>query len=198
MDDWRRTAASGLIVLVPILICAYIITFVYTLIVHLPILDSVHPPVLRVVLILFICGLCILSVGYLMRTTLGRFLDQRFDALVNRFPGIRTIHGGLKRAVRTAVMHQDAVREPVKIQVWHDHHMSGIRTGNWTDDGREIIYIPGSPDITAGFLAEIEPENIVETDETLLEVLVRLISLGFGDSAENTAETSYTELVDDQ
>ena len=182
MVPWRRTFASGLIVLVPILVCVYPLAWLYGVLIRIPVLQGIQPPVLRVLLIVLVFGLYVMSIGYLMRTTVGGLVDSRIDATVNRFPGIRLFHSGIKEAISTVVLRRDVVGTPVKVELWADMYLTAFRTGTRTPDGRESLFVPGAPDVTSGLVVEVRSEDVIETDETLMDALVRLVSCGFGET----------------
>jgi len=60
--------------------------------------------------------------------------------------------------------------------------MTAFKTGKTTDDGRIVLFLPTAPNITTGFVIEIEPEDVTEVDERVEEALMRILSAGFGDS----------------
>ena len=99
-------------------------------------------------------------------------------------PGIRLIHPSIKAVVQTVFIRRNVAQMVIKIEVSENVYLSALRTGNWTADGREVVFIPGAPDVTSGIVVEIHPAAIIETDETFIEVLVRLVSCGFGDARD--------------
>ena len=182
MATWRRTFVSGLVVVLPILVCVSPLVWLYGFVIRIPVLQGLEPPILRVLLIVLVPGMYIMSMGYLMRTTFGGLVDRRIDATVDRFPVIRHLHSGVKEAISTVVLRQDIVGRPVKVQLWADMYVTAFRTGTRTPDGRETVFVPGAPDVTSGLVVEVESEDVIETDETLLDAFVRLLSCGFGET----------------
>ena len=43
------------------------------------------------------------------------------------------------------------------------------------------MFLPTAPNITTGFVIEVDPDDITETDERVEEALTRVLSAGFGD-----------------
>ena len=43
--------------------------------------------------------------------------------------------------------------------------MTAFKTGKVTEDGREVLFLPTSPNITTGFVIEVESSRITELDE---------------------------------
>ncbi len=60
--------------------------------------------------------------------------------------------------------------------------MTAFKTGKVADDGRVVLFLPTSPNITTGYVIEVEPERITELDEDVEDALTRVLSAGFGDA----------------
>ncbi|MFP9192664.1 DUF502 domain-containing protein [Natronosalvus vescus] len=205
MTSWKRDFASGLIVLGPILITLYILYWLYGIIAGVTpglILDAdVLTPLipdgafegagrtreqiaqfLRVVVVLTVFIILTLSMGYLMRTTVGGLLERVLDNLANRVPGLRVVYNASKMAAETAFGEQDSLQKPVKLETWNGLRMTAFKTGKTTDDDREVLFLPTSPNITTGFVIEVESDRITELDEDVEDALTRVLSAGFGDA----------------
>ncbi|QSW99620.1 DUF502 domain-containing protein [Haloterrigena alkaliphila] len=207
MASWKRDFASGLIVLGPILVTLYVIYWLYGLLAGLtPELilqpDALVPLVpgtgdqavqtrkqlaqfLRVVVALTVFIILTFSVGYLMRTTVGSLVERVVDNVANRVPVMRVVYNASKMAAETAFGEQDSLQKPCKIETWSGLRMTAFKTGKTTDDGREVLFLPTSPNITTGFVVEVESENIIELDEDVEDALTRVLSAGFGDANRN-------------
>ncbi|MCU4739814.1 DUF502 domain-containing protein [Halobacteria archaeon AArc-m2/3/4] len=207
MTSWKRDFASGLVVLGPILVTLYIIYWLYGFI------AGVTPGVifeaeslewlitgtgeqsqqarehlaqfLRVVVILTVFVILTFSIGYLMRTTVGGLVERMVDDIANRVPGLRVVYNASKMAAETAFGEQDSLQTPVKLETWNGLRMTAFKTGKTADDGREVLFLPTSPNITTGFVIEVESERITELDEDVEEALTRVLSAGFGDAERN-------------
>ncbi|MFP8888420.1 DUF502 domain-containing protein [Natrialbaceae archaeon A-CW2] len=205
MTSWKRDFASGLIVLGPILVSLYILFWLYGIIAGMTpgvILDAdVLTPLipdgafegadqtreqlaqfLRVVVVLTVFIILTLSMGYLMRTTVGGLLERILDNLANRVPGLRVVYNASKMAAETAFGEQDSLQTPVKLETWDGLRMTAFKTGRTTDDDREVLFLPTSPNITTGFVIEVESDRITELDEDVEDALTRVLSAGFGDA----------------
>jgi uncharacterized membrane protein len=125
--------------------------------------------------------LLVFSAGYLMRTTAGRVLEGVIDDTINRVPVLRVLYNASKLAVETALTGTDELQTPVKIEPWPGMRMTAFKTGKQTADGRETVFLPTAPNITTGFVIEVDPDDITETDERVEEALTRVLSAGFGD-----------------
>jgi uncharacterized membrane protein len=195
-SSWKRDIASGLIVLVPLLVTAYVVAFIYQAIANLPFLEATLgglPVVVRVLLTLLLFGLLVLAVGYLMRTTVGDILEEILDGAMNRLPGLRVVYNASKMAVETAVSGPDELQTPVKLETWNGMRMTAFKTGKTTDDGRDVLFLPTAPNITTGYVVEVEPDAYTEIDETVEDSLTRILSAGFGENEDHGIDIDVTE-----
>jgi uncharacterized membrane protein len=190
---WKRDFASGLIILLPLLVTAYIIYWLYVRLAGIPLPVNIDPidifgvtihvqSPLRVGLTLMIFVLLVFSMGYLMRTAFGAVIEDAIDGLMNQLPGLRVVYNASKMAVETAVSGADELQEPVKLETWEGLRMTAFKTGKRTDDGREVLFLPTAPNITTGYVIEVDPAKYEETDETVEDALTRVLSAGFGEA----------------
>jgi uncharacterized membrane protein len=191
MSSWKRDTARGLIVVFPLLVTAYIIAWLYNQLARVPspLPQNVYgspflAELLGVLVLLVVFVLLILSVGYLMRTALGDIVEEGLDELVNQLPGLRVVYNASKMAVETAVSGTDDLQAPVKLETWTGTRMTAFKTGKTTPDGRDVLFLPTAPNITTGFVIEVDPEQYQETDERVEDALTRILSAGFGETNE--------------
>lgn len=197
MVTWKRDFASGLIVLVPVIVTLWVVIWLYNFIAAAPFLAVIDEDLLatvglawatdfvRVLLTLIVFGLLVLGIGYLMRTAIGNVVESWLDGIMNRLPGLRVIYNASKMAAETALTGTESLQTPVKVELWGDVRLTAFKTGKRTRDGRELLFMPTAPNITTGFVIEVEPEDIIETDERVEEALTRLLSAGFGDNGNS-------------
>ncbi|WP_255151160.1 DUF502 domain-containing protein [Halorarius halobius] len=196
-SSWKRDFASGLVVLVPILVTAFVVAYVYTAILSIGILSDVFPQgtkgytIVLVTLVIFV--LVVLSIGYLMRTTLGDLMEAGLDSLFNRLPGLRIVYNASKMAAETALSGTDDLQAPVKLETWNGMRMTAFKTGKSTRDGRDVLFLPTAPNITTGFVIEVDPGEYEETDESVEDALTRILSAGFGESRDQSIPIDITE-----
>lgn len=189
----KRDIASGLVVLIPILITLYVILWFYSTVTNVPLLRELVSPDLvqgnvaiaefiQFLLTLVLFGALVILIGYLMRTAVGRIIETMIDDLINRIPGLRVVYNASKMAVETTLAEGSGLQAPVKVEPWDGMRMTAFKTGKRTADGRELIFMPTAPNITTGFVMEVDPDDLIEVDETVEEALTRTISAGFGDA----------------
>jgi uncharacterized membrane protein len=199
MATWKRDAASGLIVLLPILVTAFVILWLYGVVANVPFLEQAVDAALfggnqaaaeiaRVLLTLVVFAVLVFSAGYMMRTAVGRVLEARLDEMMNSVPILRVVYNASKMAVETALGGTENLQRPVKLETWNGVRMTAFKTGRTTADGREMLFLPTAPNITTGFVIEVDPENIEETGESVEDALTRVISAGFAESERDVAD----------
>jgi uncharacterized membrane protein len=195
MASWKRDFASGLIVLVPLLVTAIFLAWIYTRLASVPIPVDTEP--IRVLITIVIFVLLAFSVGYLMRTAVGSVLERAIDDAMNQLPGLRVIYNASKMAVETALSGPEELQTPVRLEVWDGLRMTAFKTGKTTPDGRDVLFLPTSPNITTGYVIEVEPDRYTESDEAVEDALTRVLSAGFGDSDDRRKNESIRELFND-
>ncbi|MFB6071275.1 MAG: DUF502 domain-containing protein [Halanaeroarchaeum sp.] len=199
MASWKRDFVSGLIVLLPIVVTLYVVWWLFTRLAAIALLSSVVTnPVVGVLLTLLLFLLVVFSVGYMMRTAMGSIVEDLIDRLFNRVPLLRIVYNASKMAVETALLGTSDLQKPVKVAVWNDMRMTAFKTGQTTDDGRDVLFLPTAPNITTGYVIEVEPDQYEETGERVEDALTRVLSAGFGDTSETDVSPLLPEDDDDQ
>jgi uncharacterized membrane protein len=184
MSSWKRDAASGLVVLLPIIVTLYIVHWLYKQIAQVP-LPGVDNELYQVALTIVVFTMLVLSVGYMMRTAVGSLVEGAIDGVMNRVPGLRVVYNASKMAAETALSDTTDLQAPVKLETWEGMRMTAFKTGKTTEDGRELLFLPTAPNITTGFVVEMDPSDFEETDETVEDALTRVLSAGFGETSES-------------
>jgi uncharacterized membrane protein len=206
MATWKRDIASGLIVLLPLIVTAYVIAYIFGILANSALIPGIDPQalqsagipivylgVIRVATTLVVFFLLVLSIGYMSRTAFGDIFEGVIDDLMNRLPGLRVVYNASKMAVETAVSGADDLQKPVKLETWNGLRMTAFKTGKVTDDGRHVLFLPTAPNITTGFVIEVEPDEYTETDERVEDALTRILSAGFGESRDKGVPIDVTD-----
>lgn len=190
MASWKRDFASGLIILTPVLVTLFVVAWIFNQLASVPV--PVDNDYARVALTLAVFVLLVFAIGYLMRTAVGAVVESTLDSLINRLPGLRVVYNASKMAAETALGGTENLQAPVKVETWNGMRMTAFKTGKKTDDGRDLLFLPTAPNITSGYVIEVEPHEYTETDESLEDALTRVLSAGFGE----TNETGISQLLD--
>lgn len=201
MDSVKGDFGRGLIVIGPVLVTLFIVYTLYSFIANFTpgillnaeTLEAVLPGVgeyareqlagfLRVLAFVATLALAMYAIGQTTETTTGEVFEGIVDYLANRVPVIRVVYNASKTATETTIGTGDTLQTPVKIDTWGGLRMTAFKTGRTSPDGRVLLFLPTSPNITTGFVLEVAPEEITELDETVEEALTRVVSAGFGDA----------------
>lgn len=185
MSVLRETFVEGLVTLTPITLFFIIVWWIYSVLSSLAVVAFMVPPALRVVVVFVLFAIILFVLGRLMRTAVGRLFDRFVVDLINRFPVVRVLYNAIKRTMETFVDQYQSIQQPVKIELWEGCRMAAFKTGHRTADGKVVLFIPGAPEISAGFVAAVDPDKLIQTDESLMDVLVRLLSCGYGEGEQS-------------
>ncbi len=194
MTTWKRDFASGLVILVPIIVTLYVVYWLFARVAAFALLTgTVSNPLARVLLTLLVFVLLVFAIGYLMRTALGTLAEDFIDGLFNRLPGLRIVYNASKMGVQTALTGTSDLQTPVKVEVWENMRMTAFKTGKQTDDDRDLLFLPTAPNITTGYVIEVEPQHYEEIDESVEDALTRVLSAGFGDTEKRDLAATLLE-----
>ncbi|MFB6282784.1 MAG: DUF502 domain-containing protein [Halobacteria archaeon] len=201
-DELKKDLISGIIALAPVVATVYVLYWLYSLIVNLPglsLLNITGNPVFdNIIKFFFTVGLTlgVLAVfGRLVKGAGGIVVQDRMDSLANSIPGIRLIYNATSMAFETLLGDTGEFQKPIKIEVMDGVRVTGFLTGNKTEDGREIVFVPTSPNVTSGYVLEIESKHIMDTNEGVESALTRVLTAGFG-TEETEADLEAGKLGD--
>ena len=193
MHTLRRYFVAGLLVWIPLGITLWVLKLLVDIMdqsllllpgrLHSEALFGFHVPGLGIILTLAI----VLATGALAANFFGRKLLELGDRALNRIPIVRSIYGGVKQISDTLFSPEGkAFRRAVLVRYPHqgawtvalvtgtpEHEVSDIL-------GREQIsvFVPTTPNITAGFFLIVPRSETIELDMTVDEALKYIISMG--------------------
>lgn len=193
-NSWRdrRFVTRGATVLAPVLVTGYIVFWLVQRITVIPGMDllNVTPyspinQILKLGVFLFGGMVLVALTGRLTGTKPGLKMEKALDRTMDSIPFIGQVYSITKTASDTVLHGSDRLTEPVKID-FDGLRLTAYRTGNSTEDGREILFLPTSPNVTTGLVLEAVSEKLSEPEEPYETVLRRTFSAGFGE--ESTGE----------
>ncbi|PSG99371.1 MAG: hypothetical protein BRC29_04575 [Nanohaloarchaea archaeon SW_7_43_1] len=194
-DKTKKPAIAGIIVLTPILITLFIIDWTLDKINQIPYIEFLNltdkviiNESIKLVFIISLGAFLATSIGRTVQTKKGFKAERLMDRFVDKIPFLGTIYSIAKVTADTVFNGADEFSDPVKLEV-HGMKVTGYRTGN-TLDGKEIIFVPTSPNVTTGFVVEIDPEEVIETEDTPREAFTRTLSAGFGEAGPQKPKRS--------
>lgn len=188
MASVRRDAISGLVVVGPLAVTLLALLFLFRLIAGAPFVAWIEPAVLRVPAALVVGVLVVLLTGQFMRTAFGTVVNDAVGDVINHIPGIRVVYNASELAVETALSSGEERTEPIKFEAWSGLRVTAFYTGNRTEDGRLLCFFPTAPNITTGYVIEVEEADVEFTGESIEQALIRILSAGLGEPDHPSAE----------
>ncbi|RCW75998.1 DUF502 domain-containing protein [Pseudorhodoferax soli] len=194
MNALRKWLATGLLVVVPAVITAWVLEWVIsTLDQTLLILPSAwhpdrllgfHVPGFGVLLALAI----LLSVGAVASNFLGRKLVDWWNQLLHRIPIVRSIYSGVKQVSDTVFSENgNAFRTAVLVQwphagMWTIAFVTGTPRGDTANhlppQDYLSVYVPTTPNPTGGYFVLVKASDCVELRMSVDEALKYIVSMG--------------------
>lgn len=190
----RAYLLAGVLLTAPIAITIYIVWLVVTF-VDRSVANALPPaynpnqylpfdvPGLGLILV----GAFLIVVGWLAAGILGRFFLRVSEGVLNRMPVVRSVYGAVKQIFETILAERaNAFSKVVLIQfprqgMWRIGFVTGMIPGNVQEiapGGIVNVFVPNSPNVTAGFLVLVPQHEIVEVDLTPEEGLKLVVSGG--------------------
>lgn len=187
MDVLKRNLASGLIFVAPLAIAGFVIYYLVSWIGGVPLIAAIDPWYLRAPIVITIFAVTVMGVGYLMRTAAGRYVAESIGVMIGHIPVLRIVYNAASLAIDTAIGETGGQTEPVKFEAWNGLRVTAFATGKTTEDGRVICFFPTAPNITTGYVIEVEEKDLERTGEGIERALIRVLSAGFGDRSAGDA-----------
>ncbi len=180
--------ASGLVVLVPVVVTVLVLRLVLaaTASILLPIIDPAFEswsPFLRAALSLVLLVMIVYILGEITTHVVGRRILGMGDAILLRVPFVKVVYSASKQVV-TAFRRPSA--RAFKSVVFVDFPREGMRavafvTGKIVRPDEETwytVFVPTTPNPTTGFLQVVRESEVVRTDFTVEEGIKMIMSLG--------------------
>lgn len=189
----KKIFLTGLVVIVPIGLTIYILTFLIGimdgLLTIIPqryqpdTLIGYHIPgfgIIVTILLIFICGLMTNSI-------IGNKVVLYGEALLDKIPFVRSIHMAIKKIVDSMVMYRTRSFKKVVLVEFprKGAYTLGFVTGVPSDaiqrkTGQRCIsvYVPTTPNPTSGYFMIFQEDEVVQLDMSVEEAFTLIISCG--------------------
>lgn len=194
MNALRKWLATGLLVVVPAVITAWVLEWVIstldqTLLIlpaawHPDRLLGFHVPGFGVLLALGI----LLLVGAVASNFVGRKLVDWWNGLLHRIPIVRSIYSGVKQVSDTVFSENgNAFRTAVLVQwphagMWTIAFVTGTPRGDTANhlppEDYLSVYVPTTPNPTGGYFVLVKASDCVELRMSVDEALKYIVSMG--------------------
>lgn len=197
IGDPKKPATAGTIVLAPVFVTLLVVGWLFDKIAAIPgnqyfniatgfgINNAAAAfyinQTFKLTIILLLAGIAVTGVGRLVNTRAGFRFEKALDTVFGAIPFLGTVYDITKVSTETVLGGSEDFSRPVKLEV-NGLRLTGFKTGKKADDGRDIIFVPTAPNITSGFVVELEEEDYEDTGETAESALTRILSAGFGHS----------------
>lgn len=187
--DLRRRLLSGLLVIVPLGITAFVLNFLYifTAGVLAPVVRSVvgeKPPYMLGVISVLVFLAVLYVVGLIATAVIGRRLIAFAERLIQQIPLVKTVYSASKQVVE-AFSPQDRTsmfKSAVFVEFPRPGMMAlGFLTGRIrTHDGVEYakVFIPTTPNPTTGFFEIVPPQDVLHSSLNVEDAVKMLMSGG--------------------
>jgi len=200
----KKPASAGLIVLLPVLAVLIVVDWLFHKIEQMPggdifnisniiyINETVNYYLnqsFKLAMFLIIGALIVTGAGRFVKTQKGFKAEKWLDKAFDKIPFLGTVYNLTKVTTETVLGGAEDLSKPVKIE-HGQFRLNAFKTGNRTEDGREIVFLPTAPNITSGLVLELDESQIEETDESAEQALTRILSAGFGAENREKEETS--------
>jgi len=193
MNTIRKCFLTGLLVLVPIAITAWVLNIIIgTLDQSLLFVPERWQP--RTVFGFDIPGLgailtilIVFVVGLLANNLIGNYVVRLWEKLLHRIPVVSSLYGSVKQVSDTLFSSSgNAFRKAVLIPYPHaNSYTIGFLTGTPGGDVKNhlvgdyvSVYVPTTPNPTSGFFLMMARENVVELDMSVDAALKYIVSMG--------------------
>lgn len=193
MNTIRKCFLTGLLVLVPLAITAWVLNIIIgTLDQSLLFVPERWQP--RTLVGFDIPGfgailtiLIVFVVGLLANNLIGNYVLRLWEKLLHRIPVVSSLYGSVKQVSDTLFSSSgNAFRKAVLIPYPHaDSYTIGFLTGAPGGDVKNhlvgdyvSVYVPTTPNPTSGFFLMMARENVVELDMTVDAALKYIVSMG--------------------
>ncbi|MDY6779061.1 MAG: DUF502 domain-containing protein [Halobacteria archaeon] len=201
----RNSLVTGLALLAPLAITVLVLQFVYNWVVGYvnPIIRSTSLTdltgnieiVAQFLTVVVILGLVTL-LGYVAKRGVGERAFGEFDDVMNRIPFVRSIYSSVRQVSDTLMNRQEAYDRVVLVEWPREGVRSiGFVAGKASSAVKEVagddtyeVFIPMSPNPTAGHLAIFSEDEMHDLDMTVgqgLRIVVTSGLAGRGESGRN-------------
>lgn len=188
---FKRYFLTGLVVMLPILLTAYLLWFLFTwsgqifgqLLVYVPYLQDI-PRTVRLLVGFVLLVLVIYTVGFLASHLIGRRLLKVWDGFISRVPLARLVYGTTKQFTDNFFTNRFAFRQVVAVEYPRPGtYALGFLTSDKTwemENGSQVhtVYLPNTPNPTGGRIMLVPSRRLLRVKMSVEEALKLIVSGG--------------------
>jgi uncharacterized membrane protein len=136
---------------------------------------------------LLIVLLALIFIGGLAAGLIGRAFVRISEGVLHRTPVVRSIYSAIKQIFHTILAERaQAFRQVVLVEfprtgLWRIGFVTGVTPGKTQEvvpGGLVNVFIPGTPNVTAGFLVLVPKDEAIELELTAEEAIKLIVSGG--------------------
>jgi uncharacterized membrane protein len=129
----------------------------------------------------------LILIGWATAGFIGRVFTRLSESVVERVPVVRSIYGATKQVFETLfAQKRTTFKEVVLLQfpregMWRIGFVTGTIPGatqNMAEGGLLNVFVPNTPNATAGFLVLVKPADLVKSDLSVEAALKLVVSGG--------------------
>jgi uncharacterized membrane protein len=148
---------------------------------------------------LLIVLLVLIFIGGLAAGLIGRAFVRISEGVLHRTPVVRSIYSAIKQIFHTILAERaQAFRQVVLVEfprpgLWRIGFVTGVTPGKTQEvvpGGLVNVFIPGTPNPTAGFLVLVPKDEAIELELTAEEAIKLIVSGGIATPPPRTAVPS--------
>lgn len=115
-------------------------------------------------------------IGLVVSTFVGQWLWKLFDRLLDSVPMLGPLYQSLKQVLGYGEGKDALFERVVTIESEFGREL-GLVTGE-TEEGRTLVFVPGSPMPTTGRLVMADPQRLTDTNVRVSDALKTLVAMG--------------------
>jgi uncharacterized membrane protein len=140
-----------------------------------------------VVVSAIIMAMVLTVVGFISKRLFGRILSKWFSRVVERVPGLSSLYGSIRQMVDAlSGQNKEVFRRVVLVEFpragcWSIGFVTHEQPEIFNEAlGRKVVnvFVPNAPAPTAGFILQVEPHQIRETQLRVSQAIGLLVSFG--------------------
>lgn len=199
----KAAAAKGIVVIAPVVLTLFFASWLLGMVDHLPGTEILEltpytylNQAIKLASLTITGGLIVTGVGKFVKTGQGSWAEKALDRIATSIPVVRTVYRTTKVTADTVMGGSGEFGQPVKVDL-KGMNLTGFKTGNRTGEGKSLVFLPTSPNVTSGFVVEIREDMLQKTEETRAEAITKVLSAGFGTRLEKGSVTDSRKQVND-
>lgn len=199
----KSSFVAGLILVAPLVVTLYVLRFLVNWSLRFvdPVVDAAGlaqytanvEVVAQLLAVVLIVG-TIVVLGFLAQRSVGRHLFGNVGRLVNVIPLVSTIYSSVRQVANALVERRTAYESVVLVEYPREGvYMIGFVTGESPGEvaefaGQDVynVFIPNSPNPTAGKLVLLPEDQVHETEMSVRRGMRLVVTTGMGEEREST------------